>query len=101
MMNGFGITGQRDGKYTDSENAPTCGTLGLGEKETESTGIDEDRERLSIDKCRATLGGQAEALSNDEVLCLRDFLYRLADIICADIEQSYRDSKEDKTCDAA
>jgi len=61
----------------------------------------EEASRLSIDRCREVIGDGAVALTDNDVLMLRAFLYRLADIICGDIERTQGNRKEDEVCNAA
>jgi len=86
-------------RFTNLENQTTASTIrdeSNGEVYASSGKADH---RLSVARCRELLGEDADKLKDEEVICLRDFLYRLADIICGDIERSH--GKEEGVCGAA
>jgi hypothetical protein len=51
-------------------------------------------DRLSLERCRAKLGPEADGMTDAQVLQLRDSLYMLAGIVCNEFEKTLPRAKE-------
>ena len=108
----YTIYGHRVRCVVDSNNssgpvAATCPNLGLsgdcdkrvdGEGQAGST--DKHPLRTSIQRCREALGEAGVRLTDAEIEQMRDYLYRLLDIVAEDLEQDLRTGRSG-ACGAA
>jgi hypothetical protein len=83
------------------ENSRASSSIG-GDKRAEQDGASgTHHDRLSVARCRELIGEGEKQLDDEDVVGLRDFLYRLADIICCDIERTQSKGRDGEVCDAA